>query len=226
VQAAVVASSTDEVTRSVSSVSSGANEMTIAIAEIARNATLAAEVAGQATAAAEHTTQKVSLEIGDVLKVIRSIAEQTNLLALNATIEAARAGEAGKGFAVVAQEVKELAQETARATEQVTARVDAIQADSEGASAAISEILEVVHTIHDYQMTISSAVEEQTATTHEMSRGLQEASASTNEISQGIVMVAQGATESSAALQQIGEAANELSRLSTTLHDKVSVFVY
>ena len=114
--------------------------------------------------------------------MITSIAEQTNLLALNATIEAARAGEAGKGFAVVATEVKDLAQETARATEDISRRVEAIQADTSGAVAAIEEITSVIARISDFQTTIASAVEEQTATTAEMSRSVTEAATGTGEI--------------------------------------------
>src|SRR4029079_18201927 len=120
-----------------------------------------------------------STAIGNVVKVITSIAEQTNLLALNATIEAARAGDAGKGFAVVASEVKDLAQETARATEDISRRVDAIQTDTEGAVTAIDQISQVISRINEFQTTIASAVEEQTATTSEMNRSVSEAATGT-----------------------------------------------
>ncbi|MBE9941128.1 methyl-accepting chemotaxis protein, partial [Cellulosimicrobium cellulans] len=163
---------------------------------------------------------------GDVIKVITSIAEQTNLLALNATIEAARAGEAGKGFAVVASEVKELAQETAKATEDIARRVEAIQGDTVGAVEAIGEIADIIGRINDYQLTIASAVEEQTATTNEMSRGVQEAATGSSEIAGNITGIAAGASSTAQAVEQMNGSIAELARMAAELRGRASRFTY
>ncbi|WP_249998304.1 methyl-accepting chemotaxis protein [Actinoplanes sp. M2I2] len=231
-QAETVSAATEEISRSVDSVSAGSEEMGAAIREISQNASEAARVAAEAvdvTAATAATMNKLgesSIEIGNVIKTITAIAEQTNLLALNATIEAARAGELGKGFAVVASEVKDLAQETARATEDISRRVEAIQSDTGGAVTAIEEITRVIARISDFQTTIASAVEEQTATTAEMSRSVNEAAAGTSEIAENISGVAEAARLTSEGVTETRQATTELSRMSADLTALVSNFRY
>ncbi|WP_369819630.1 methyl-accepting chemotaxis protein [Actinoplanes sp. TFC3] len=229
-QAHTVSSAAEEISRSVEAVSAGSEQMGAAIREISENATEAARVASEAvmvTAATSTTMGKLgesSAEIGDVIKVITSIAEQTNLLALNATIEAARAGEMGKGFAVVASEVKDLAQETARATADISQRVQAIQADTTGAVTAIEEITQVIARISDYQTTIASAVEEQTATTQEMNRSVSEAATGVNEVAVNITGVADAAQLTSQGITETQQTSTELARMSGELSAMVAGF--
>ncbi|MGY1856129.1 methyl-accepting chemotaxis protein [Modestobacter sp. SYSU DS0290] len=231
-QSNVVSSAAEEVSRNVGTVAAGAEQMGASIREISQNANEAARVAAQAVTEAQATTETItklgtsSQEIGAVVKTITSIAEQTNLLALNATIEAARAGEAGKGFAVVANEVKELAQETARATEDIARRVQAIQGDTGGAVAAIGRISEVIGSINDFQLTIASAVEEQTATTNEMSRSVQEAAGGSTEIAANITGVSSAASSTTQALTQTRQAVDELSRMASDLRGSVARFTF
>jgi methyl-accepting chemotaxis protein len=225
-----VSAAAEQISRSVETVSSASEQMGASIREIAENATEAARVASEAVAVTQATSATMnklgesSVEIGNVIKVITSIAEQTNLLALNATIEAARAGDAGKGFAVVASEVKDLAQETARATEDISRRVEAIQADTTGAVAAIDEISQVIARISDFQTTIASAVEEQTATTAEVNRSVTEAATGTTEIARSITGVAEAAAQTSQGVGRTQQATAELARMSTRLNDLVAGF--
>jgi methyl-accepting chemotaxis protein len=229
-QAGVVAGAAEDVSTSVQSVAAGSDEMGASIREIAQNANNAAQVASNAVSVAQRTNETVarlgtsSEEIGNVVKVITSIAEQTNLLALNATIEAARAGEAGKGFAVVATEVKELAQETAKATEDIVRRVESIQADTSSAVEAIGEISRIISEINDYQVTIASAVEEQTATTNEIGRSIGEAAGGSSNIAANINGVAQAAQATTGTLTEADSSVAELTRVADELGTVVARF--
>jgi methyl-accepting chemotaxis protein len=229
-KAASASSSSSEVSASIQTVASAAEEMTASIREIAQNATEAASVATGAVGVASQAQDTVaslgesSAEIGQVIKVITSIAQQTNLLALNATIEAARAGDAGKGFAVVANEVKELAKETAKATEDIGRKIEAIQGDTSGAVSAISEISEVIGRINDIQTTIASAVEEQTATTNEIARSVTEAAGGANGIADDISQVASAADDTRQGAQNTLQSATELSTMAAELKAQVGRF--
>lgn len=229
-QAEVVSVASEEVSANVQTVAAGAEEMTASIKEIATNASAAARVATRAVAVAEATNRTVgklgesSSEIGLVVKVITSIAQQTNLLALNATIEAARAGEAGRGFAVVANEVKELAKATAKATEEISGKIEAIQVDTRGAVTAIGEITAIITQISDLQTTIASAVEEQTATTGEIGRNVTEAAKGTGEIASTIMGVAQAAAVTTDGARDAEKASEDLRRTTTILEELVTRF--
>ncbi|GAA2716025.1 methyl-accepting chemotaxis protein [Actinoplanes palleronii] len=229
-QAGAVAVTAEEIRRNIETVSAGSEEMGASIREIAQSANQAVEVAGQAVSMAESTNHTVtqlgasSAEISDVIRLITSIAEQTNLLALNATIEAARAGDMGKGFAVVAGEVKDLAQETAKATEDISARVAAIQANTGTAITAITEIGQIIGRISEYQTTIAAAVEEQTATTGEMNRSVSDAASGVSGIADSIDSLASATRHTTENVGDAQRASEELARMSSELQTLVNSF--
>jgi methyl-accepting chemotaxis protein len=229
-QAGVVSAASEQVSSNIAAVATSAEEMNSSIREIAMNAAEGARIAATAVRAARETNQTVnklgtsSSEIGKVIKVITSIAQQTNLLALNATIEAARAGEAGKGFAVVASEVKELARQTAAATEDISQKIDAIQHDTLSAVQAIGEIGGIIDQISALQNTTASAVEEQTATTNEIARNASEVSKGGSEIARNVTSVSGAARQTAQGAANVLESARELARLAADLNRVVEQF--
>jgi methyl-accepting chemotaxis protein len=230
-QAGAVAAASEEMSQNVQTVASATEELSASITEISSQVTESNRIIGGAVTEAESTNAKVAAlagaaqKIGDVVTLINDIASQTNLLALNATIEAARAGEAGKGFAVVASEVKNLAMQTARATEEIGGQVRAIQESTEGSAAAIYAIGETINRVSEIATSIASAVEEQGAATQEISRNVQQAAAGTTEVSGNIVGVTQASQATSHGSTEVLGAANELARSGERLKLEVNSFL-
>ena len=231
-RAELVSAASLQASASVASVAAGAEEMGATVAEISRTSSTATEVVQQAVAFTSEATVVVnrlgdaSREIDKVVNFITGIAEQTNLLALNATIEAARAGDAGRGFAVVASEVKDLAHETAQATEQIRRTIEVIQRDSREAIAAMGQVSVIMDSINDNQLTIGSAVEEQAATTQEISRSANEVAMATGSIADSINEVAAAASDTGDGSMQVNRTANEGARRAADMKDLVGRFSY
>ncbi len=230
-QAGAVAAAAEQTSANVQTVATATEEMSSSIREISQQVTNSTRIAGQAVEEASRTNETVrgladaAQRIGDVVNLITNIASQTNLLALNATIEAARAGEAGKGFAVVAGEVKSLAAQTAKATDEIASQIAGIQSATSGAVAAIGGISGTITSINDISTTIAAAIEEQGAATNEISRSVQQAAVGTQEVSVNITQVTQTAGETGSAAGQVQSAAGELARQAETLRREVEQFL-
>jgi methyl-accepting chemotaxis protein len=230
-QSASVATASDQATANVQTVAATAEELSASIAEIGRQVTQSARIAQNAVDETEATNETVkglaqaAVKIGEVVNLINDIAGQTNLLALNATIEAARAGEAGKGFAVVAQEVKNLANQTAKATEEISSQIAAVQEETNGAVTAIEKIRGIIGEVNDIATTISSAVEEQGVSTQEIARNVQQAATGTQDVNANIENVRKAAGETGTAAGQVLNASQEMSRQAEGLRGEVDRFL-
>jgi methyl-accepting chemotaxis protein len=226
-QSNTASAASEEINAGIQTVATNMEEMSAAIQEITKTTNESSSISNAAMEMAESTNAIIgklgesSIDIGNVIKVISSIAQQTNLLALNATIEAARAGEAGKGFAVVANEVKELAKQTAQATEDITMKIEAIQEDSKGAVNAIAEISDAINKINGYAGNIAASVEEQAATTSEVSRVVIESAEGIKQINENIGQVSKAAADTGKSAIESQEASTSLANLSETLGELV-----
>ncbi|MEG3617342.1 cache domain-containing protein [Magnetovibrio sp. PR-2] len=226
-----VASASEQASANVQTVASAAEELSSSISEISRQVAQSTQIAGTAVSEVDGANTKVqgladaANKIGEVVALITDIADQTNLLALNATIEAARAGEAGKGFAVVASEVKNLANQTAKATEEISSHIGGIQGATQDAVAAIGSIGGIINQINEISSAIAAAVEEQGAATSEIARNVEQAAQGTQEVSGSITEVTRGASETGSAASQVLSASGELSRQSEMLKSTVSTFL-
>ena len=230
-QANTVSAAANQASANVETVATACEELAASVREIGSQVSQSSQVADRAVSNANQTQTTAeglvaaTQKIGEVVNLIQEIAEQTNLLALNATIEAARAGEAGKGFAVVASEVKNLASQTAKATEDITLQIGEVQSVSHRTVDAIKEIATVIGESRDIASSIAAAVEEQGAATDEIARNVQQASAGTQEVSSAIVQVSQAASEGGSAAGQVLESARELSRTAARLRDEMGNFL-
>ena len=230
-RAAAASNASGEASASVGTVATATEELASSVAEIGRQVTFSSGIADKAVAKAAQTTEMVGSlaaaaeKIGDVLKLIGAIASQTNLLALNATIEAARAGDAGRGFAVVASEVKELASQTAKATEDIAGQVEAIQSATADCVLAIGDISDTIREISGVATTIASAVEEQGSATREIARSVQQAAAGTSEVSRNVAGASQAADQSRALADNVMVASGELNQHTNALFKSVDTFL-